>query len=510
MADTDTSTLSPAVVVTDAGPARKRLTITIPADAVNDRIETSFGALQMEAAVPGFRRGRVPRALLERRFGSTLMQEARSQLLADAYSKAIEEKGLKPVSQPELDEANRDAPLVRGKDYTFTIDVEVVPDFQLPALEGVTIRRPVAEVSNEMVDAELRRNLYRFGTPQRIDGPFKPLDRLLGSVVVNLNDSSDVFFENNDAIVVVPDVEDKGKGQLLGILFDDLGPSLEGHSVGETIVFNTIGPESHEREELRGAKVKITYQIREAERIEPQTTESLAENFGLGTVDNLKAQIRLGLERRRDMEQRSAMREQVFQHLTDSVDFPLPEKLSQAQIQRNLDVMRMEMLHRGFEPDIVENRLAEMRGASESDTRRRIKLFFILARLAEHFKVEVSEAEVNGRIAQIAAQRNMRPDQVRVELERSNRINDVALSIREGKAADRIIDRAKITDVTAAEWNREQEARRPAAAAARKPSKAASAKADEPAAKAGGKTSASTDAPAKAAPKSSRSKKSSE
>lgn len=468
MTDTETTPLAPTVAVSDAGPARKRLTITIPAESVDGRIEMSYGALQSEASVPGFRRGRVPRALLERRFGSALISEARSQLLADAYSKALEEKKLKPVSQPELDESTKELTLERGKPFTFTVDVEVVPEFELPKLEGVAIRRPVAEISAAHIDDELRRNLFRFGTPARIEGPFQPLDRLLGRVVVHLNDSKDVFFESNDALVVVPDVEDKGRGQLLGLLFDDLGPRLEGHKVGDELVFETTGPESHEREEVRGAKVHITYTLREAERITPATPEELAESLGLGTVENLREQIKLGLERRRDAEQRGAMREQVFRHLTDTIDFELPEKLSQAQVQRNQDVMRMEMLHRGQDSEEVERRLAEMRTAGEAETRRRLRLFFILARLAEHFNVEVSEGEINGRIAQIAASRNLRPDQVRAELQRANRLGDVGLSIREAKTADRIIDRAVITDIDAAKWNEEFAAKNAAAAKATK------------------------------------------
>jgi len=296
MADTETPTIAPSVVVEDAGPARKRLTITVPVESVDERIEQSYGTLQMEASVPGFRRGRVPRALLEKRFGSALLTEARSQLLADAYSKALEANSIKPVANPELDESARDIKLERGQPFTFTVDVEVVPEFELPKLEGVPVKRPTAEINQTHIDDEVRRNQYRFGTPERIEGPFQPLDRLLGRVVVTLNDSSDVFFESDEALVVVPDVADQGRGQLLGILFDDLGPRLEGHRVGEELVFETTGPQSHEREELRGAKVRIVYSIREAERIHPAAQESLAEQFGLGTVENLREQIKLGLE----------------------------------------------------------------------------------------------------------------------------------------------------------------------------------------------------------------------
>lgn len=474
MADTET-TWTTQIAIDEAGPARKRLTITVPAEAVDDRIETSYGALQTEAAVPGFRRGRVPRALLERRFGTTLIQEARSQLLADAYSRAIESKGLRPISQPELEAAVKDLKLERGKGFTFSVDVEVVPEFELPKYEGITIRRPVAELPESMVDLELRRNCYRFGTPQRIDGPFKPLDRLLGRVIVRVGGKDDVFFESNDGLVVVPDVEDKGRGQLLGLMFDDLGPRLEGHSVGESLTFETTGPENHEREELRSAAIRIEYTVREAERIEPATPDALAEQLGLGTVENLRSQIRLGLERRRDTEQRAAMREQVNEHLVAACDFALPEKLSQQQVQRQLEMLRIDLLQRGLDAEQVETRLAELRGSSEADAKRRLKLFFILAKLAEHFKVEITDAEVNGRIAAIASQRNMRPEQVRAELERANRMGDIQLSIREAKTADRVIDRATVSDVDAAEWNKEVEARRAtvAGASAGKPKAAA-------------------------------------
>ncbi len=471
MTDTQTTLPPNTVVVADAGPARKRLAIPIPVEAVKEKVETSWGALSMEAAVPGFRRGRVPRALLERRFGDSLLREARTQLVADAYSKALEEHKLRPVGEPELAKESQEAELKVGKPFAFTVEVEVVPDFQLPSLEGVKVRRPVVEITEEMVGNELRRNQYRFGTPTRIEGPFKPLDRMLGHVTVFVSGGTEPFFENNEALLVVPDEVDKGRGQVLGLLVDDLGPRLEGRKVGDEITIETTGPEGHEREELRGAPIRVVYKVRDAERITPATPEELAERFGLGTVENLREQLKLGLERRRDMEQRAAMREQVFEHLAGAVDFALPEKLSENQVARHMETQRLEMLYRGMEPERVEQRLAEIRATSADDARRRLKLFFLLARIAEHFSVEVSEAEVNGRIAQIAVQRNMRPEQVRAELQRSNRLGEVALSIREAKAADRIIDKAVITDVAAADWNAEAEAKagtkRPAAKASK-------------------------------------------
>ena len=103
-------------------------------------------------------------------------------------------------------------------------------------------------------------------------------------------------------------------------------------------------------------------------------------------------------------------------------------------------------------PAQVESRLAEIRADSEELTRNRLKLLFILHRLAEHFNVDVSEQEVNGRIASIAAHRGHRPDQVRAELTQTGRLSDVAQVIRQHKAADRVVAHSKVTDIPAADW----------------------------------------------------------
>jgi trigger factor len=254
-------------------------------------------------------------------------------------------------------------------------------------------------------------------------------------------------------MVVVPDTEDAGKGQVLGLMFDDLGPKLEGRKVGDAIALSTKGPAAHEREELRNAEITVEYSPSQAERIEPSTPESVATTLGLGSVENLRQQVRMTLESRRDQEQRSAMREQAAEWLEGKVSFELPEKMSGAQVARNLEMARMQFLSQGLDNEQVERRLAEIRGASEADTRRRLKVFFILAKLAQDLGIEVGEGEVNGQVAQMARARGMRPDQMRAELQQSGRLNELALSIREAKVLDRVLAKAKVTDIKAEEWN---------------------------------------------------------
>ena len=457
-----TAEMKPEVKVEDAGPARKRITVTVQAKDVDARLENGFGNLANEAALPGFRKGKAPRALLERRFGDMLLQETRTQLLSETFGKAVQDHKLRPVGEPMLPEGGTEPVITRGKAFTYTLEVEVAPEFALPKTDGIEVQKPMFEIKDEHVVAEIRRQGFRFGTPERITGPFQPLDRMLCTAKAWKNDEKEPFFDMEKALVVVPDTVDEGKGALLGILVNDLNKHLEGKKVGDSVTITVTAPDNHEREDLRGAKVRFDLKFDDADRITPLDAATLADRMGLGTEENLRGQVRLMLERKRDAEQRTAEREQVNRFLVDAVDFPLPERLSAVQIARNLEMARMEMLQRGMEAEQVETRLAEMRAASEEDTKRRLKLFFILTRLAEEQGIQVSDAEVNGRIAAIAAQRGEAPQQMRQQLEQSGRLSELALSIREQKVVDRILDKAKFTEIDADKWNDAEEKRRAA------------------------------------------------
>jgi len=443
------------VVVENVGPARKRLKITIPATVVDARINEAYASARGEVQIPGFRKGTAPMALIEKRFGESIREDLRRRLLTDAYSQALQDHKLQPVSEPEVDEKAAELDVQRGKQIAVTMDVEVIPDITLPKLEDVEVKRPVAEVEDKYIDEEIRRLGYRFGTPSRIEGPFTNLDRMVGKATVRVKGSAqDPYFESPETLVVVPDAEDDGKGQVLGLMFEDLGAKLTGKKVGDSIVLKTTGPEVHEREDLRGAEITVEFTPAQAERIEPAAADAVATTLGLGAVENLREQVKLSLESRRDQEQRAAMREQAAEWLLEKVTLELPEKMSGGQVARNLEMARIQLQQNGLDETQVEHRLAEIRGASEEDTRKRLSAFFILARLAQDLGIDVTDAELNASIVQMARQRGTRPDQVRAELQQSGRLNEMALAIREAKTLDRVLAKAKVTDISAEDWNK--------------------------------------------------------
>ncbi len=456
MTDATTTPEPPAaddVKIEDVGPALKRLTITIQPDTIAEKLEESIGALSTEAAMPGFRRGKAPRRLLEKRFGSSVRDETKNRLIADAYARAVESHGIQPVGEPEPTEPPENLKIEAGKPLSFAVDVEVVPEFELPPLEGIEIKKPLLEITKEHIDERLHRQQLRLGDAKRIDGDFEQGDRLVGQVTVTKAGEEKPLFENEQAAFVCPGKAEGGRGVVLGLMVEGLAAMLDGKRVGDTLTIETVGPEVHEREDIRGAQLTITFRISAAERPIPATVEKLVETFGVGSEENLREQMRLALQHQRDQEQANAMREQVYDHLTKTVDLAMPEKLSAMQAARTLEGHRMELLESGLTPDEVESRLADMRGDSVAEARDRLKLFFVLRRLGEHFKVEVSEQEVNGRIATMAAMHGQRPDQLRAELARTGRLQEVARVVFQQKAADRVIANAKIQEIPADKWN---------------------------------------------------------
>lgn len=448
--DTDT----PQVEIETVGPARKRLTITVSTATINRKLEESLGTLAGEAVLPGFRKGKIPRRLLERRFGPTVRTEAKNQLMADAYARAIEAHGIQPVGEPEAPLGIGELKIEDGKPLTFALEVEVVPEFELPDVSGVEIRKPLLEITADHVKRELGRHLHRLGTPHRVDSGFQGGDRVSGHVTITRTDQEKPLYEADQVTVVVPGDESGGRGVVAGLIVEGLAGKLAGARIGDTLTMELTGPEAHELEAIRGAPIQISYRLAAGERIEPAPIQAMIDKYNLGTEENLHQQLQLALEHQRDQEQAAAMREQLSQHLLREVEVELPEKLTAAQAARNLEGYRLELLYRGMPPHEVEGRLAAIRADSEEQTRNRLKLFFLMRRLGDSLGIQVSEQEVNGRIAEIAAQHGERAEQLRAELARTGRLGEIARMVREHKTADRLLEKARIVEISADDWNK--------------------------------------------------------
>lgn len=452
MAETAPATERPnKVKISDIGPSRKKLSIEIPAETVTEHLGTSLDTLLVETELPGFRKGRAPRRLVEKRFGSTLRREAKNQLVAQAYSKAVEENKLRVIGEPFSEDLLK-IEIEDGKPLAFEVEIEVLPEFDLPKFEGITVKRPTFEITDDLVKRELDRLLLNEGRLEPKTKPGKG-DYLTGHAVMT-DESGEKHYDIGDAVIQIPTEDKNGRGMILGVLVDDLGPQIGSVKVGDTFTVRTTGPENHENEKLRGKALTITFTVNRADEIIPATEQEVAERYSLESPAKVREIIRERIAQRVAIDQQAAMRGQVAKWLVENVEMETPERVTAAQAARSLERRRLELAYRGMDPQKIEEQIAELRATSRENAVRELKLFFALDKAAEHFDVKITEAELNGRIAQMASMRGERPEKLRQDLFARNQIGMVWNQIREHKTLDAIIAKARIEDVSVEEFNK--------------------------------------------------------
>lgn len=446
-------TPAPTVTVEDAGPCSKRLQIEASPETVSHEFDEALATLGGEVQLPGFRKGMAPRKLIERRFGKASRDEARQRIIEEAYKKAIKEHDLHVVGEPELGEDSRETEVELGKAFSFTIDVEVAPDVTMPSLEDVKVIRPTIDITPEMVEKEMDRLCADHGSLEDLEVAGAG-DYCTGRGALTVDGEDDPVLDIPGAVIRIPLEDANGAGMILGVKVDDFVKQAGSPKVGETITVKTTGPENHETESVRGAPITISFAIEKVYRVKPAAPDETAQTLGLGDSDQLRAIITQRLEQRTLVEQQSIMRSQLADALLERIDFALPARLSSNQAARNLERSRLEMLRQGATEEQIEEGLAEIRAASDEDATRELKLFFILDAAAKELDVDVTEQEIAGYIAQIAASRGMRPVDVQNQLAQSGRIYGVAQQIREHKTLDTLLGKTQIEDMDAADFDK--------------------------------------------------------
>lgn len=451
MAETATQELPNKVTIEDAGPSRKKVSIEIPAATVDEKLKGAVDMIAGEAALPGFRKGKAPRWLVEKQFGPSMRKEAKNELVNAAMTRAIEENKLKVLGTYPTDSL-RDAEIALGKPLVFDVEVEVLPEFELPELSGLAIKKPAIPVTDEMVEEEIKKACINEGTLDSRDAA-EPGDYCTGHAIMKGKDGTE-FYNLKGAVIQIPAADKDGKGMILGIAVDDFSKQVGSPKPGNTVTVKAKGPDNHEVEGIRGNDLTISFTIERIDRINPATVEQLTAAMGFEDETTFRQHVRDRMEQRVAIQQQTVMHQQAAKHLVEATTIALPEGMTAQQAQRTLERRRLELMYRGVEQMKIEEHMSELRKTSGAAAAFDLKLFFILHKAAEKLEVNVTDQEINQRIAMIASQRNMRPDKLRQELIQSNQVSGIYTQIRDHKTLDAVVGMATITEMPAEEFNK--------------------------------------------------------
>lgn len=428
------------VRIEDAGPATKRVTVDIPAERIDAKLSEQFNELRQQAAVPGFRAGRVPAKLIERKFSADVREQVCRALVSESYQHAVEKNSLSVVGEPVFDAPDA-IRLPDAGPLTYSFSVEVEPTFDLPNLVGLAVNRPKIEVGESHLEQAMQNLREQQGQLVPVeDRGVEPKDHLLADVHLRLD--GNVIGHMHDATVIAR------PGRVGGIDIADLDAQLAGLKRGEKRVVKAKAPDEHQNEALRGKEVEIEFELKELKRLELAVIDqAFLDSLGFANMDELREALREQMLLRVQYDVQQAMREQVHKHLLDHVTMDVPSRLSDRQAQRIAHRFAMQSLMRGVPREQIEAAADQIRGGAREQAQRELKLFFILGRIAQERSIDVTEEQLNGRIALIASQQGRRPERLRQEMSKDGSLANLYVLVREQATVDSVLEQATITDV---------------------------------------------------------------
>ena len=427
------------VKVEDVAACKKKLSITIPREEIERKFDERFTELEREAQVPGFRPGRAPRRLVEKRFRDAVAEEVRAKLVSEGFEKAVKDQELDVIGEPEIDPEKIELPDEGA--MTFSIELEVRPKFDLPEdFSGIPldqVKRP--EVTEAAVSAALQRLREQQGRlePVAEDGEVKANDLVTCGLTIQAGDVMVVDRQNVRLPVAAIAVE--------GIRLDNLPEILTGAKAGETKQTKiTIGNDA-QREDVRGKEAELRLKIDAISRVVLPDDAAVLKEADYEDMDSLKAALRRQQENQSEAAYRRAQEEAVQNWLLEKVPFDLPEELAKRHANRLLQRQLVDLQYRGIPPQEIEKRIDEIQSASTEQAARDLKLHFVLDAIAKREKIEATDAEVDARVRFIAAQYGRREDRVREDMAAEGTLESLRGQILEDKVLRMLLAKATAT-----------------------------------------------------------------
>ena len=375
------------ISVRNLEPTKVKLTVTVEPEELNPYLDAARKEIAKQVNVPGFRTGHVPGKIIDQRIGfAAVAGEAVNDAVPELYSKALDEKKIRPMAQPEFDV--QDVPQSANDEtkLKFTATVERRPDIELPEIDGLEIAISKPEVKDEDVDKRLETLRQRFGTLVGVDRPAAKGD------FANIDLTAEIDGETVDS--------QEGVSYELGsnTMLDGLDEALDGLSAGEETTFEgTLEAGEHEGQK---ATVKVKVNSVKAEELPELNDEFASEASEFDTLDELKADIRKAAAQDAEGRQATEARDAFIAKLQEGLEIPVPKGVKANMVEEQL---------KGMTPD-PEKATKEQKAQAEETVEKDLRDQMVLDALAEKLDVQVSQSDVFNFLASIAQQYGMDPN----------------------------------------------------------------------------------------------------
>ncbi|MFO7951953.1 MAG: trigger factor [Bacillota bacterium] len=418
-----------------------KLEIEVDAAEVDSALEKAYRKVVKKVNLPGFRKGKVPRKLLEARFGpEVLHEEALEELVPPAYEKALEEADINPINQPEFDLVQ----VEEGKPLIFNAIVEVLPEVDLGEYKGLEAEKEEVEVDDVQVDHHiymLREQNARL--VPREDRPAQHGDLLLIDFKGYVDGES---FEGGEA-------EDYSLELGSQSFIPGFEEQLIGVNLNEETEVKVTFPEDYRNEELAGKEAVFNVTIKQIKekQLPDLDDEFVKEVSEFETLDEMKADIKEKMLKNAEEQSKTKLEESLIEKVSEASEVKLPEVLVERQIDRMISDMENYLRQQGLGMDqfleLSGKTKEEMRNENRPEAERRTKANLVLDAIVKKEGITVDDSEVDAKINEIAESYNDQFERVKGIFEKQGRLPAIKEEMRIRKAVDLIVENANITMV---------------------------------------------------------------
>jgi len=432
------------VSVENLAPCKKLVRVEVEAQQVDDTFATITKDFQKHASLPGFRPGKAPRDMVLRKYDKDITDEVKRKLISDSYRKAVDEKKLEVLGYPDIEEIQ----FGRGQTLQFAATIETAPEFELPDYKGLAVKKEGRKVTDEDVEKAidaLRQQQLNFKTVER---PAQTAD----IAVVNFTGTSDGKPITDIAATAKGLTEQKNfwvemesKSFIPG--FAD---QLLGAKAGDKRTVNVDFPADFVTPELQGKKGVYEVELVEVkEKVLPAVDDAFAKSFGAETVQQLRDGVRRDLENELNYSQNRSVRNQLIGALMSRVNFDLPASAVENETRNVVFDLVRENQKRGVSRELIEQEKDKIYSAAAQNAKDRVKVSFLLQKIAEKENLKVSQEEVARRVQTMAAMYQIPPEKFIKDLQKRNGFIEIYDQLANEKVLEYLQQNAKIEEVPA-------------------------------------------------------------
>jgi trigger factor len=426
-------------------PCKKLVRVEVEPQKVDEAFASVTKEFQREASLPGFRPGKAPREMVLRKYSKDIEEETKRKLISESYKKAIEEQKLDVLGYPDIEEIQ----FGRGQPLQFAATIETAPEFQLPEYKAIPVQAEARSVTDQDVVHAL--DLLR---EQRVS--FKTVERPLQSgdiAVVNYSGTSDGKPLTEIAPTAQGLTEKKNFWIDIGsqTFIPGFADQLQGAKAGEKRTVTVDFPADFVTPQLAGKKGVYAVEVVEVkEKVLPPLDEELAKAYGAESLDKLREGVRRDLDNELTYKQNKSIRGQLVRSLLNRTNFELPESAVAHETRNVVYDIVQENAKRGVSRETIEQEKDKIYSAATQGARERVKVAFLLQKIAEKEDIKVSNEELAQRVTHLAALYQIPAQKFADDLKKRNGLLEIYDQILNEKVIDFLQQNAKVEQAPAA------------------------------------------------------------